>query len=77
MHRPLTEESVGKPPARHHIDDMSLALMRTPMRRLGTTIAALSATTAWSFYRPGDRRMTRVASGCLSHQQSGIRLKSD
>jgi hypothetical protein len=49
------------------------------MRRLGTQIAALSATNAWS-YRPGDRRVMRAESGCLSEhiQQPGFRLsKSD
>jgi hypothetical protein len=77
MHRPLTEESVGKLPARHHIDDMSLALMRTPMRRLGTTITALRAASAWSIMRPSDRLVVRVASGCRFYQQSGFHLKSD
>jgi hypothetical protein len=65
---------VGKPPLRHHIDeiDMTVGMTRDPMRHLGTTITALCAADAWSFVRPSKRYVMRIESGCLSHQtQSG------
>jgi metal-dependent HD superfamily phosphatase/phosphodiesterase len=72
---------VGKPPPRHHIDetDMTVGTMRNPMRRLGTTILALSAANAWSFMRPSDRRVVRIETGYLSHRQQSGRYprKSD
>jgi hypothetical protein len=46
-------------------------MMRNPMRRTGTTIAALSAATAWSFNRPGDCNVVRMALGCRAYRQSG------
>ena len=50
--------------------------MRNPMRRLGTTIAALSAANVWSLKRPSERGLMRAESGCLTHrQQSGLNPK--
>jgi len=53
--------------------DMTAGMTRNPMRRLGTTILALSAANAWSFRRPSDWHVVRIETGCLSHrQQSGL-----
>jgi hypothetical protein len=53
--------------------DMTVGKTRNPMRRLGTTILALSAANAWSFKRPSDWHVVRIETGCLSHrQQSGL-----
>src|SRR5437870_12459130 len=71
----LANRRRGTISTKHHIDeiDMTAGMTRNPMRRLGTTIAALCATNAWSFERPSDRRIVRVETGCLSHQQqSGL-----
>jgi hypothetical protein len=74
MHAPADQSMVGKQPPRHHIDeiDMTVGTTRNPMRRVGTTILALSAANAWSFKRPSDRHVVRIETGYLSHrQQSG------
>jgi hypothetical protein len=72
MQRPADQKVVGKLSPRHHIDSVRHGMTRNPMRRLGTTIAALSAANAWSFKRPIERIFVRVELGCLTHrQQSG------
>jgi len=43
------------------------------MRRLGTTIAALSAANVWSLTRLSERTFMRAKSGCLAHQQQSGR----
>jgi uncharacterized membrane protein len=70
----LADSRRGPISLKHYIGaiDMTVGMTRSPMRHLGTTIAALCAANAWSFVRPSKRHVVRIVTGGLSlMRQSG------